>query len=238
MVEHNIFFVPGSLFQADEAVIKGVELRHIRNVLRRKEGEMITLTDGQGYEYQTEIHDVQKTKMVAKILKKQRMPRKVGLEITVGFVPVKGLRNDTVIEKCTELGVARFIVFSSEYSVVRDMGKQKIGRFRKIAQSAMLQSQQYYMPEIHQARGIEEMLKICKDYDLVLVADTLGKVEVTPGADKVLLIIGPEGGFSEREMELFTKQGVQFFGLGATRLRSETAAIAAVIKILVAYNLM
>lgn len=238
MVEHNVFFVANSSFHGDEAVIKGVEMRHVRNVLRRKKGERIMLTDGQGNKYLAEITDVQKSKMVTKILEKQNMPRKVELAITVGFVPVKGLRNDTIIEKCTELGVARFVLFSSKHAVVRNLGEQKIERFRKIAQSAIVQSQQYYIPEIRQAKGIEEMLRICEEYDLVLVTDPRGKDELPTGARKVLVVIGPEGGFTDAEMDLFTKHGALRFGLGATRLRSETAAIAAVTKVLVKYDII
>lgn len=238
MSEHNLFFFPKQSLHGEEVVIKGAELRHITNVLRRRKGERVVLTDGKGHQYQAEIADIQKSKMVTRILEKQHMPRKVALQITVGFVPVKGLRNDTIIEKCTELGVARFVLFSSEYSVVRNLGEQKIERFNKIAQSAMVQSQQYYMPEIHQAKGIEEMLRICEDHELVLVADPRGNDELPPGISKVLIVIGPEGGFTDAEMDLFTKHGALRFGLGATRLRSETAAIVGVTKILVAYNIL
>jgi len=238
MSEHNLFFFPSQSLYGNEVVIKGAELRHIINVLRRKKGERLTLTDGQGCEYEAEIIDIQKSKMVARVLQKQFVPRKVGVEIAVGFVPVKGMRNDTIIEKCTELGVAKFIMFSSEHAVVRDLGEQKIERFRKIAQSAMVQSQQYYLPEILQVKGIEEMLQICKGYDRVLVADPKGKDELPSGVRKALVVIGPEGGFSDTEMDLLAKRGALLFGLGSTRLRSETAAIVGVTKILVAYNLV
>ncbi len=238
MSGHNVFFIPSQFLHGSEVVIQGAELRHIRNVLRRKKGEHITLTDGHGYEYQAEICAIQRSKLVVKILKQNREPRKIPLEIAVGFVPVKGLRNDTIIEKCTELGVARFIVFSSEHAVVRDLGRQKIERFRKIAQNAMVQSQQYYLPEILQVKGIEEMLQICKGYDLVLVSDPKGEAELPPGARKVLLVIGPEGGFSNTEMDLFKKRGALNFSLGSTRLRSETAAIVGVTKVLVKYNII
>jgi 16S rRNA (uracil1498-N3)-methyltransferase len=238
MNDHNVFFVPSQLINGNEVVMRGSEVRHIRNVLRRKKGEHIMLTDGQGYKYQVEICDIQKSKITATILKKQNISKKILLEITIGFVPVKGLRNDIIIEKCTELGVVRFIVFSSEHAVVRDIGEKKIERFRKIAQSAMVQSQQYYMPEVRRAEGIEEMLRICEGYDLMLVADPRGRVEVSPGARKVLLVIGPEGGFTESEMDLFAKRGALLCGLGPTRLRSETAAVVGVTKILVGYGML
>lgn len=238
MSEHNIFYIPVQSIGETEIVIRNPQLHHIREVLRKRTGDSVLLTDGQGYRYQAKIYDVGRTVLKAKIFKKDLMPRKSSLEIAVGFVPVKGLRNDLVIEKGTELGVARFIVFVSEYSVLRNLSAQKLDRFRKIAASAMIQSQQYYLPEIRQAQDIQEMLQICKGYDLVLMADPHGKQEVRPDARKVLLVVGPEGGFSDSETTLFTRCGALLFSLGSTRLRSETAAIVGVTKIFVAYGIV
>jgi 16S rRNA (uracil1498-N3)-methyltransferase len=236
MKNHNIFYVPYELFRDNEAVIQGSELHHIRNVLRKKEGEQITLTDGQGNLYQAEICRNDQFKMVARILKKEHHSRTHSLEITLGFVPVKGLRNDVVIEKGTEIGVWRFIIFSSEYAMVRDFGTQKIERFKKIARSAMVQSQRYYLPEIVRAKHITEMLQLCNGYDMIVVADPCGKADVSLGASKMLLVIGPEGGFSETETNFLVNQGAVLLGLGTTRLRSETAAIVGISKILAAYG--
>jgi len=238
MSSHNIFYIPHQLFRGNEVIIQGPQLRHVISVLRKRRGEEITLTDGQGYEYQVLLCEIRKSSLVARILKKQLVPKKSASEIAVGFVPLKGLRNDTIIEKGTELGVARFIGFLSEYSVVRNVGVQKIRRWNNIAQSAMVQSQQYYVPEIILAQSKEELVQMGSGYDIIFVTEPSGKSVVPLGARRIMLLVGPEGGFSEAERDFFLKQGASFLSLGPTRLRSETAAIVGVSKILAAYGII
>ena len=196
------------------------------------------MTDGQGRRYQAELCDVGRDKMTAKIIEQKQMPRRHALEIALGFVPVKGLRNDLVIEKGTELGVIRFFAFSSEYAVVKNIGDQKIERWKKIAQSAMCQSQQYYLPEVTCIPSLGEMLSIAQGFALTLVADPTGARQLPDAMREILLLIGPEGGFSESEKSLLVKQSASFMSLGPTRLRSETAAIVGISKILTAYGLL
>jgi 16S rRNA (uracil1498-N3)-methyltransferase len=238
MSDHNIFYIPPRFFCTDQVTIEGPHLRHIRNVLRKKIGEPIILTDGQGYHYLAELRDARSRRMTAKILQKRLMPRKFSLGITLGFVPIKGLRNDLIIEKGTELGVSGFIVFSSEHAVVRNIGDQKIKRWNKIAQSAMTQSQQYYLPEVLYLPDLSDILQNFRCHDSILVADPNG-IRTTPrAARKMLLLIGPEGGFSGSEKDLLVESGAVLVSLGQSRLRSETAAIVGVSKILTAYGLL
>jgi 16S rRNA (uracil1498-N3)-methyltransferase len=205
-------------------------------VLRKRTGEQVALTDGQGYHYGVDVCDARRGKTTAKIVHKKLMPRKCSLEITVGFVPVKGLRNDLMIEKGTELGVTGFVVFHSEHAVVKNIGAQKIDRWKKIAASAMTQSQQYYLPEVQFAPSIEELSQAALRYDRIFVADPSGKTDIPAGAQRILLLVGPEGGFTESEKDFLVKQGALLLSLGPTRLRSETAVIVGVSKILTAYG--
>jgi 16S rRNA (uracil1498-N3)-methyltransferase len=238
MSNHIIFYVPSRYFHGNQVSIEGSHLRHIENVLRKKIGDRIALTDGKGNHYDAKLIDFHKREMTAKIFHKRLMQKKYPLEITLGFVPVKGLRNDPLIEKGTELGVTAFIAFVSERAVVRNIGDKKIERWNKIAQSAMTQSQQYYLPDVTCVPSLGEMLSIAQGFDLTLVADPCGTEEIPDGMRKILLLIGPEGGFSEAEKELLEKQDASFMSLGSTRLRSETAAIVGVSKVLTAYGLL
>lgn len=238
MNTHNIFYVAPEFFKGCEVVIQGPQLHHIRKVLRKEVGRTIFLTDGQGNQYETEIQSVGKSLMKACVLQKKQMPRKFELDLTVGFAVVKGLRNDVIIEKGTELGVSRFLVFLSRYSVIKHLSEHRISRFRKIAKSAMVQSQQYYLPEILSAGSVEEIPQFDLGYDQILVADPGGEAGVLKGIRRILLLIGPEGGFADFEKGFLLKQGAKFVSLGPTRLRSETAAIAAISKILTVYGLI
>ena len=226
MKDHNIFYVPHSFFAEEEVVIKGAQFSHINNVLRKKRGDIISLSDGRGHRYEVELGAAARSEVHARIIHKELVPKKHTMHITLGFVPVKGSRNDTVVEKGTELGVARFIIFASERSVLKDVGKQKIARFQRLAQSAMIQSQQYYMPEIIYAPNIAHMLQIDTMYDCIVVADPSGRASVTTDVRKILLLIGPEGGLTEEEVLQATQKGLTAIRLGPRVLRTETAGPA------------
>ena len=100
----------------------------------------------------------------------------------------------------------------------------------------MTQSQQYYAPEIIFQKDINSLAQKFKDFDLVLLSDKNGDSFVPLGAKSILYVIGPEGGFDEAEIELFKDSNTILLSLGPNRLRSETAAISGVIKVLTAYK--
>jgi len=235
MEAHNIFYVSSSHIKGKEVIVPCARSQHITKALRKKSGETITITDGRGYRYEAELIGMNRSEMRARILSSEYIRRKSSLDISLGFVPVKGSRNDTIVEKGTELGVLRFILFTSERSVLGKIGKQKMSRFQNIAQGAMIQSQQYHMPEIIFTPDIMHTLET-GEYEKVILADQHGGIDVPIGADKFLLLIGPEGGFSDAERDAFVSHGASPLKLGHARLRSETAAIVGITKILAAYG--
>ena len=235
METHNIFYISPSYIKGKEVIAPGESSQHITKVLRKKRGEIITLTDGRGHRYDAELTGISRSELRARIVSSEYISRNLSLDISLGFVPVKGSRNDTIIEKGTELGVLRFIMFTSEHSALKKIGIQKMNRFQNIAQSAMIQSQQYYMPEIVFTPNIMDMLEAGR-YDKIILADQHGRTDVPLGAGKILLLIGPEGGISTSERDAFVCYGASLVNLGHTRLRSETAAIVGITKILAAYG--
>jgi 16S rRNA (uracil1498-N3)-methyltransferase len=154
----------------------------------------------------------------------------------LAFVPVKGTRNDYVLEKGTELGIAQFFPFVSRYSVIPRLCSSRTKRFRKIAVSAMLQSQQYYLPKIDVFGNVEALTEVFTQFDRVFVAEQKGDKNINEHGSSVLLVVGPEGGFDKEEIGLFERGGVRLLSLGQQRLRSETAAIVGVTKIMSAYG--
>ncbi len=100
----------------------------------------------------------------------------------------------------------------------------------------MLQSQQYYLPDMIINENVDVLLGSFPEFDLVLVADRQGSLEVPRGAGSVLYIVGPEGGFDDAELEGFQGNGAHLLSLGQNRLRSETAAIVGISKILATYG--
>ncbi len=225
---HNLFFIKEGQIQNSQIIMTGPEFHHIKNVLRKKSGETIYFTDGKGNQYKTEIEQTLHNAMVLRVLAIEQVPMEKSVNLDLGLVSLKTGRSDFIIEKGTELGVRKFIFFVSQYTVIRNLNLPRIEHFRKIAQSAMLQSQQYYLPEIKYA---DDIIKEFSHYDLVIVGDKEGRDKITLGVKNILLIIGPEGGFSIQEVENFRKNQARLVSFSAHRLRSETAAIAGIVTI-------
>lgn len=210
----------------------------MQHVLRKRADDIIFITDGKGYRYTVKITQATRTRARAQIVKRNYMQRGTTLNTALAFVPLKGLRNDFIIEKATELGVQRFLPFISQNSVVRTLSQAKLNRFRKICLNAMLQSQQYYNPEISFQGDIASLVRIFGHFDLILLADKKGGNDIPQDAHSILYIVGPEGGFDKNEIDLLTHHGARLLSLGMHRLRGETAAVCGITKILIAYKNM
>jgi 16S rRNA (uracil1498-N3)-methyltransferase len=233
---HNLFYISAEHIKDDHIIIDKEELHHVKNVLRIKKDDILWLTDGIGNVFQAKISSVEKDKLTGQILTREHVKRTSRVMLELAFVPLKGSRNDILIEKGAELGVSRFRPFISKYSVIKKMTRQRIERFQRIALSAMLQSKQYYLPDFMVFESIDALLETYFDFDLVLLANEQGDQGVPRGALNILYIVGPEGGFDDIELEKCQTKGARLLSLGQNRLRSETAGIAGISKILAAYG--
>lgn len=233
---HNLFYAPAKNISKSEIIIDGEEIHHLKNVLRKKVDDVIFVTDGKGCRYKIKIKNITKSRINTEILDKIYFERNGIINLTLAFVPLKGLRNDFILEKGTELGVRRFLPFISRFAVLPKLNQSKLVRFKKIAINAMLQSQQCYTPEIIFQKDLNNLLKKISDFDLILLSDKNGKLDIPSGVRSVLFIVGPEGGFDDLEIEIFKNSGAKLLSLGSNRLRSETAAICGIVKILSAYG--
>jgi len=231
---HNLFYISPEKIVDDIIIIGGKELHHLKNVLRKRVGDTIFLTSGDGYRYKGAITQTSRSQIRVKILDKTHIQRTDVVDLALAFVPLKGVRNDFIIEKGTELGVTRFLPFKSVFSAVPTLSSAKLNRLANIAMSAMLQSQRYYIPQIIYQDNLNTLLKYFNDFDCIFLADRNGKQGLPAEIGSILYIVGPEGGFDDSEIERFSKNGAQLLSLGQTRLRSETAAVAGIVKILAA----
>jgi 16S rRNA (uracil1498-N3)-methyltransferase len=235
---HNIFFISPDTIKDDEVTLRGDTLHHIKHVLRKNSGDMIFLTDGKGTRFSAEITQSSKSNIHARITHTVHIERMNLINIELAFVPLKGHKNDFIIEKGTELGITKFRPFISRFSVVTHLSSKKLNRFKKIALSAMLQSQQYYMPDVVVTRNLHDLIKTFKHFDLVVVADRGGTQAVPINAQSILFIVGPEGGFDQGEIAHMKNGGATMLSCGSHRLRSETAALCGITKILTAYMVL
>jgi 16S rRNA (uracil1498-N3)-methyltransferase len=235
---HNLFYVPPDNIHGNSLVITGEEYHHLKNVLRKKRDDLLTLTDGQGHRFEGRISALTNQDIVVEVIKKETIAYSQPLALDLAFGPLKGTRTDLIVEKGTELGVRRFILFMARHSVVDSLTEGKLQRYQKIARSAMLQSRQCHLPDFVFKADTVDLMGLFPSYDAVLVADPAGSPSVQMDAKTLLFIVGPEGGFSEQETDSFKKAGIRALSLGSVRLRSETAVLAGIVKILSAYKII
>lgn len=231
MVERRRFLIEPA--QAGETVLLGAsESRHALRVLRLKAGETIEAVDGCGREYVLELTGAAAGRAVAKVLKKRSAARGWGLEVIVAVGVVKGARMDWAVEKAAEMGARAFVPFTSERSaVVPDTTGSKLKRWRRVAGAALKQCLGPFLMHVSAPRDFDYLITLVSRVHLALLADARAPAltslpEPRRKRSSCLLVVGPEGGFSDREERLLREAGALGFSLGPMRLRSETAVAA------------
>ncbi len=196
------------------------EAHHLVQVLRLGEGAQVSLFDGKGGASRARVLRIAGREVELEILGSEPS-RESPLSLTIAVGPPKGDRMSLLVQKLTELGVARVIPLETE----RGSSGASLERWRRIALESCKQSGRSRAPEIVPPRVFEEVL----DQEGFLTAAHPGAAPLSPppASTPVVALIGPEGGWSERELALAASRGVTLFGLGPRTLRTETAAIAA-----------
>lgn len=226
---HNRFLLNELLTRPGEYTLGRQESHHAMNVLRHKTGDVIIVIDGQGNYAESEIVDAHKDAVrvrVDTVMSEERLP----LTLTLVTAIPKGKRWQALVEKCTELGVDRIIPMLTERSVVK--GEGDIEKWQRWVIEAAKQSRRARFPEIVEPVRLAEIPALARhDGAILLFADARGE---SPNAyrdtlrhvPEAVVMIGPEGGFSDREMDELRKQGAKTICLSPFTLRIETAAAA------------
>ena len=204
------------------------ESKHIVKVLRKKEGDILHVTNGLGFLFLTEIILATDKKCTVKIVEtKQQQPADFYLHLAVAPTKMND-RFEWFLEKATEIGIHEITPIICEHSE-RKVVKNE--RFDKIIQSAMKQSLQYFLPKLNEPISFKEFIHLQHDGNLYIAhcEETEKKLlkEVIQPKKKYTLLIGPEGDFSEREIKTALENNYIPVSLGNTRLRTETAAVVA-----------
>lgn len=235
------FFLPLDSVQNETFHLSGPEAFHIVKVLRAKEGDKLSLFDGKGGKFEGVIEMIHPDgsisgRIVSTIEKVAQ--RQVELRLYQGLL--KGSHWDYVLEKGTELGVTTFIPVTTPRTVVllrdeRIAAKQE--RWERVVMAAAKQCQRGQLPTIDKPVEFRDAIRSSKGVKLVAwegLAGSGAKREIAaaleaaePGPLTVNVFVGPEGGFSDEEIELAQSVGATPFGLGPRILRAETAALAA-----------
>lgn len=220
------FSVDSPLTSGATAHLTGDELHHAVRVRRIRPGEMVEIFDPSGRGWEARVESVSPDDVSLEVLRPVPS-RESALELTLGLSLIKPEKFELALQKCTELGVARFIPVLSERVQVRtERIEKKYDRWERIIEEAVKQSGRAVPPELLPPVPFETIVGEQKPR-FILDADA---EDVTLGNShsEVILLIGPEGGFTPEELSLSADLGCVGLRLGPRRLRAETAAIAAV----------
>jgi 16S rRNA (uracil1498-N3)-methyltransferase len=231
------FFVP----KDEIPIITGSDAHQIKDVLRMKVGDDIELLDGCGSIYHSKIFEIKKDKVVCDVISTRKEDTQLKVKVTIAQCLPKAKKMDLIIQKCTELGAVKIIPTLSERSISK---VDKLERWKKIAKEAAEQCGRSDIPEILPLTQFKDVLKLKKDYDLALIPWELEKqnslkniiTSFPHSHPSFLSLIGPEGGFSKKEVDLAIKSGFNPVSLGKRILRTETAGMAMLAMLNYAYS--
>lgn len=225
----QLFYHPNTTESSKEITFDKVESRHIGKVLRKQEGDILDITNGEGFFFKAELTLVTPKKCIARIIGiTEQEPLPYHLHIAVA--PTKSNdRFETFLEKATEIGITEITPIICDHSERKTI---KPERYEKIIQSAMKQSLKAYLPKLNKAVTFKELLQQTHKENLKCIAhceetDKKSFKNVLEKQQSVLVLIGPEGDFSSEEIDLAKNEGFIPVTLGESRLRTETAAMVA-----------
>ena len=218
--------------------LTGEDLKHLGQVLRLGAGDKIRVFDGSGMEYEAKLVSITRERATAEIEDSFRPGTEPGVRVTLFQGLPKGEKMDLIVQKTVELGVYRIIPVITQRSVVQLGSKdraKKAQRWSKIAKEASKQCGRAYVPQVLAPLDFNEAFSLLGGYGSVLLLyeneqkkclkEVLKCYTINKISD-IALFVGPEGGFSEREVEKFLSLGYDVAGLGKRILRTETAAIS------------
>ena len=229
------FYVSPDSIKGGKIHVGQKESHHIIDVMRLAGGDSVTVFDGSGKEYQGKIDSIKNKSVVINIKNVRTVEKKQSTSITLAQSIPKKDKMDLIVQKATELGVDEIIPVESSRTIVRTGRRKKghkIDRWRKIIVEASKQCGRNELPRIKDVIYFDKLLNSAVNYNLVIMPCLSDRcvnlkfaLSKTNKPDKVLAIIGPEGGFTEDEIDRASKKGVVLVSLGQSVLKSETAAI-------------
>lgn len=230
------FFVTPDQVKEELIFVEGSDVNHMKNVLRMRIGEEVTISDGNNRQYLCEIRDYDNEQAILHILEEVNTDTELPSKIYLFQGLPKQDKMELIVQKCVELGCYEVIPVATKRCVVKlddKKAKKKIERWQQIAESAAKQAGRGVIPEVHDVMSFKEALKYAKNLDVMLIPYELaeGMKEtkqmisgIKPG-QSIGIFIGPEGGFEREEVETAIQEGAKAITLGKRILRTETAGL-------------
>lgn len=235
MAPRHRFYVAPERISSDKVLFSANQARQITNVLRLRVGDIVYVFDNSGKEYATKLLAVGIPQVVGEITQVTYPKTEAGLRLTLVQGLLKGDKIELILQKCTEIGVSAFVIATTARSVPRipkERLASRIERWQSIVREAAEQSGRVRVPEVRQIVPFEEALSLT-DGEGIIAWEREKDRGISPelleaaSANSLTCFIGPEGGFSEEEVQTAMDLGIKPVSLGARILRAETAAVVA-----------
>ena len=236
------FFVKEEQIKENQIIIKGQDVNHIKKVLRAKIGDELQICNRQnGENFLCEIDNLEEEKIICQIKEKIQEQVESNIEVTIFQGLPKADKMEYIIQKSVELGVYDITPVEMKRCVVKLNEKdksKKIERWQKISEVAAKQCGRDIIPQINNIINIKNICNLIQEYDMVLVAyeneekntlkeqlENIKKQNNSKSKVKIGIIIGPEGGLEEKDVETLKENGAKVITLGRRILRTETVAL-------------
>ena len=230
------FFVTPEQVQDDNIYLEGSDVNHIKNVLRMRVGEEVTVNDGDNQCYRCKIQKIENDQVVLDVIESKTTDSELSSKIYLFQGLPKQDKMELIVQKAVELGAYQVIPVATKRAVVKldeKKAAKKVTRWQQIAESAAKQAGRGYIPEVHEVMNYREALEYAKSLDVVLIPYELAEgmqetkqilASIKKG-DSIGVFIGPEGGFEREEVENAIEMGAKAITLGKRILRTETAGL-------------
>ncbi|MBR6722410.1 16S rRNA (uracil(1498)-N(3))-methyltransferase [bacterium] len=219
--------------------------QHIAKSLRARVGETLLLIDENQIQYETTINEITNSKVIANVDKYYHSKRSLDFELYLAQSPLRSDAQGLIIEKATELGVtAVYPIMTDNCALNKSVVEKKVPKWQRVMYESSKQCERAIVPSCYEATTLEKVLAE-NNFDKVIVfceriadktiRDSFKENPIKKG-DKVLVVIGPEGGFSQKEFDSFREKSLEMLTLGDLILRAETAVVVALGNIIYEYS--
>jgi 16S rRNA (uracil1498-N3)-methyltransferase len=241
------YFCDDDRISNDKVTVEGGDAKHLKTILRAQPGDRISVVT-ESKEYIAEIIEVNKENIICTLIEEVLTCNETKINITLCQGIPKQTKMETIIQQNVELGVKSFIPLITERTVVKlndkDREQKKLDRWQKIAKESAKQSKRNIIPEVEPIMTVKELVGKLKNEDaLILVPYELEDVKLLKDVlyepkQNYYIVIGPEGGFDIKEIEMFQEIGAHIVTLGKRILRTETAGVVTAAIVMYACNEM
>jgi 16S rRNA (uracil1498-N3)-methyltransferase len=237
-ISTTYFYAPPEKFSKGKVFLDDEESHHITNVLRGKPGDNLVVSNGIGDTFKCRIEKTFKNCVVATVSDIIESRLKPNIDLTLGMGIVRPKQIETALDWSIQLGISAFMLLKTDFTIRDWSNNDKLKRLEKVAIRSIKQCKRAWLPEIFPLIDLTEFLiKNGKNFEGIIYTDPSGlpapPKRMIQSGSRIVVLVGPEGGFSRAEQTEFARHGAVPLSLGPARLRAETAAVTAVSKIFI-----